>query len=37
MPLCGVSMLLSFGVGAYLGWWDLRPRGPYSESKFRFR
>jgi hypothetical protein len=27
MPLCGVSMLLSFGVGAYLGWWDLRPKG----------
>ena len=25
MPLCGVSMLLSFGVGAYLGWWGRIP------------
>jgi hypothetical protein len=31
MPLFGLSMLLGFGIGVRLGWWDISPKGPYSK------
>jgi hypothetical protein len=34
-PLFGLSMLLGFGIGVRLGWWDIGPKGPYDPSKFR--
>jgi hypothetical protein len=31
MRLVGLSMLLGFGMGVRLGWWDIGHKGPYSK------
>jgi hypothetical protein len=28
MPFYGLSMLLGFGIGIRLGWWDISPERP---------